>query len=352
MHNNNDFILSTNEAESLKEKGYLAIDSHVHSSHSYDVPDSKKTIPESIIAEEERQGLLKIITDHDTMTAHDMLRRNDVIRGVEIKIIPKKARMLKNICLMPMHTLHVNVYGLSDYQFQDLENISFITADLDEFIGYIRDAGLKYQYNHPFWHERGEKMNWRAVPELAKYYFDVIELNAGRPKTLNDLALYIANEYNKGLTSSTDSHTGRPGRAIVLANGRDFDEMWDNIKNRRMYIVRHDMNALGVMEEATYMIDNIFDDKKHKHKIYSPETGIKLLDNIARRAHKIGPEDMLSKIAYKGLCFFNNSFGARLGDRLYIGKENKFGQKIAGSIMDIVYNSNNSARAESALQYQ
>jgi predicted metal-dependent phosphoesterase TrpH len=343
MLNINKNIISLEESEALKNQGYLAIDPHVHSSHSYDVPDSYKTAPENVIAEQERQGLLKIITDHDTMTAHDYLKRADVIKGVEIKITPKKMREVNMASYLPMHTLHINVYGLNDYQFQDLENISFITADLDEFVDYLKSKNLKYQYNHPFWHERGEKMNWRVVPEIAKKYFDVIELNAGRPKMLNDLALYLANEYDKGITSGTDSHTGRPGRARVLAKGKDFDEMWDNIKNGESYVVRNDITALGVMEEAKHMIENIFDEKifgrAPENKIYAPDTGIKLLDNIARKAHKTGYNDMISKLAYKGLLSFNKSFGEVLAGRLYVNRENKFGEKIAGNIISVVYDS-------------
>jgi hypothetical protein len=277
------------------------------------------------------------------MTAHDYLKRDDVIKGVEIKITPKKMREVNMAGYLPMHTLHINVYELNDYQFQDLENISFITADLDEFIDYIKSNNLNYQYNHPFWHERRETMNWKAIPAIAKNYFDVIELNAGRPKVLNDLALYLAQEYDKGITSSTDSHTGRPGRARVLAKGQDFNEMWDNIKQGDSYIVRNDITALGVMEEAAYMIENIFDEKLlhgvPKNKIYAPDTGISILDNIAKRVHKTGYDDMIGKLAYKGLSSFNKSYGEVLAGRLYVNRENKFGEKIASTIMGMVYDS-------------
>jgi hypothetical protein len=194
-------------------------------------------------------------------------------------------------------------------------------------------------------------MNWRAVPEIAKNYFDVIELNAGRPKMLNDLALYLANEYSKGITSSTDTHTGRPGRAMVLAEGKDFNEMWDNIKHRNMYVVRSDMTALDIVEEAAHMIENIFDAKTHKNKIYAPDTGIRLLDNLARKAHKTGYDDMIGKIMYKGLKNFNKSFGQSLANKLYVGRENKFGEKIAGNIMGIVYDTKKSLSNEVKLEY-
>jgi len=331
-------IISLEESKLLKDQGYLALDPHVHSSHSYDVPESSKTIPEKIIAEQERLGLVKIITDHDTMSAHDYISRDDVVRGVEIKIRPQKMRLVRNTD--PMHTLHINVYGLNNSQFNTLENISTQTGDMDLFIDYIRSEGLKFQYNHPFWHERKERMNWKAIPEIAEKYFDVIELNAGRPRMLNDLAVYIAQEYNKGITSSTDTHTGRPGRAIVLAKGKDFDEMWDNIKNQQMYVVRNDMTALGVVEEVACMIENIFDEKIHKNKIYTLDTGITLLDNIAKHIYTKGNSNMIGKLAYKGLGFFNNHFGEALAEKLYVGRENKLGQEINDNILSIVYANN------------
>lgn len=340
-------IISLDDSKDLVEKGYLSIDPHVHSSFSYDVPESKRTIPEYVVAEQEKKGLLKIITDHDTMDAHVHLNREDVVKGVEIKIKPKKMRLVSN--KEEMHTLHVNVYGLNVFQFKDLEGIS-VRGDLDEFVNYIRASGLNYQYNHPFWHEKREKMNWKAIPEIAKNYFDVIELNAGRPKMLNDLALYLAQQYGKGITSSTDTHTGRPGRARVLAKGKDFEDAWENIKRGEMYIVRSDMTALGVVEEAAFMIENIFDETIRSKKPYFSGTGIRVLDAMASKMHKTGHNDMLGKLFYKGLCFFNNSFGERLADFVYVKKENNFGKSIAGEIMGLVYDGKANSEAVLAVK--
>ncbi|MGV8087336.1 MAG: PHP domain-containing protein [Candidatus Woesearchaeota archaeon] len=329
-------IINLEESLVLKNQGYLALDPHVHSSHSYDVPESTRTIPESIILAQENHGLIKIITDHDTMSAHNYLSRKDVVRGVEIKIKPKKMRLIKTI--NPMHTLHINVYGLDDSQFEILENISRETGDFDLFIDYIRSEGLKYQYNHPFWHERKEKMNWKVIPEITKEYFDVVEVNAGRPKILNDLAIYLAQEYGKGITSSTDTHTGRLGHAMVLAKGNDFNEMWENIINRQMYIVRNDITAIGVVEEAARMIENIFDVKIKNNGSYTLDTGIMLLDALAKSIHTAKTNNMVGKIVYKGVGLFNNYFGRMLAEKLYIGKENKLGQEIKNNIMDVAFN--------------
>jgi predicted metal-dependent phosphoesterase TrpH len=335
---NDEKTISLEQSMIFKNFGYLALDPHVHSSHSYDVPDSSRTIPEKIIEEQERLGLIKIITDHDTMSAHNYLSRSDVIRGVEIKIKPKKMRLVDTSD--PMHTLHINVYNLNNNQFNILENISKQTADLDLFIDYIKSEKLPYQYNHPFWHEPKEIMNWKSIPQITQKYFDVVEINAGRPKALNDLAMYLAQEYNKGITSSTDTHTGRLGRAMVLAKGKNFDEMWDNIINRQMYIVRNDMTALGIVEETAQMIENIFEIKKQENKVYTLDIGIKILDDLAKKVYSAKTNKMVRKITYKGLNLFNDYLGEIVAEKIYIEKENKLGQNITDKIVEIIYKTN------------
>ena len=45
---NKNKVVSLEESEKLKDRGYLALDSHIHSSHSYDVPDSSRTTPRKL----------------------------------------------------------------------------------------------------------------------------------------------------------------------------------------------------------------------------------------------------------------------------------------------------------------
>ena len=47
-------------------------------------------------------------------------------------------------------------------------------------------------YNHPFYHAKKEKLNWRIIPALAENYFDVIEINSTYSKGFNDITQRFA----------------------------------------------------------------------------------------------------------------------------------------------------------------
>jgi len=191
--------------------------------------------------------------------------------GVEIKIKP----------LDIGHTIHVNVYTLSNDQFNDLESIAS-TGDMNEFLSYINNSGLPFQYNHPFWHEPGEILNISGVRELAKK-FPIIELNAGRIKPLNDHAYRLAKELGKRITSTTDSHIGEPGQAITLAKGRDFLEFWDNIVHGNAYVVRYDMTIPRIAHEIKTRIMQYMDCSTEEFSKKDMKTGIRIADAMIDR---------------------------------------------------------------------
>ena len=257
-------FIDSNNAKSLLDRGYSAADLHVHSSASYDVIPSKNVSPQAILEKERSRGLLPIITDHDTMDAVHLFDTT----GVEIKIKPREIG----------HTVHVNVYTLNSAQFNDLENIAS-TGDMSEFLSYINNLGLPFQYNHPFWHEPGERLNISGVRELAKK-FPVIELNAGRIKPLNDHAYRLAEELGKGITSTTDSHIGEPGKAVTLAKGRDFLEFWDNVIHGNAYVVRYDMTIPRIVHEIRTRIMQYMDCSLEELSKKDMKTGIGIADAI------------------------------------------------------------------------
>ena len=104
-------------------------------------------------------------------------------------------------------------------------------GDLDELIKYLRQNDLDWMYNHPFYHSKKEHLNWRIIPALAKNYFDVIELNSSYSKGLNDITQKLAENLNKGIVAGSDSHTGNPGTALVIAEGKNFKDFWENVKD-------------------------------------------------------------------------------------------------------------------------
>jgi len=66
---------------------------------------------------------------------------------------------------------------------------------------------------------------------------------------LNDSAYNMAKDLGKGITSTTDSHIGEPGKAMTIAQGSDFFEFWDNIVHGNSYVMRYDMTISRVAHE-------------------------------------------------------------------------------------------------------
>lgn len=353
--------ISIKQASELIKEGYFAADLHCHTSLSYDVPDTSVTSPENVVKEQLWNGLRPVISDHDTMNGYydiinnskvSVARKELVIPAVEITIKPVKADLVG--LKRQMHTMHVNVFGLNNEQLTELKTIA-ATGDLDNFVQYLKDNDLDYMYNHPFWHEHKERLNWKIIPGLSKHYFDVIELNAGRSRVMNDLALHLAEQFGKGIVASSDSHTGSPGKAFVLAEGNTFKEFWNNVKQGKMFIVRSDMTALGVVNETSAMITNIFaaNVNASKDKEFIPSTGIRPVDYVVRAVTTGSLKDrfIIKKIMSMLLHTLNYSAGPLIAWKLYMSKQkdfaDRFGKKIirmTNSISSIQYQADGKER--------
>jgi len=342
-------IINEEKAKDLIKQGYFALDPHCHSCFSYDVPDVIETSPEVVIAEQQRLGLKTCISDHDTLNGFyymkskkltgTVMTNKGMIPAAEIKIKPLKAKLVSPANIQ-MHTIHINVFGLNKEQLRMLESIAEKDRDLDAFVKYLKEHDLDWMFNHPFWHEPYEKLNWAILPGLAKNYFDVIELNSGRPKVFNDLAIHMAEQFNKGIVASTDSHIGKPGRAYVLAEGKNFKEFWKNVKAGKMYVVRKDMTTFGVVSESADMISNIFKANVHasKERQLIPDTGVKTFDNVARAvtSGRLKRMYFAKKLIHTLLYTFNYTAGPILAWRYYMKKNDNLAQKITNRIKLIV----------------
>ena len=337
-------IISLEKAREMIGQGYFALDTHCHSSFSFDVPDVPETSPEAMIKEQTRLGLKALITDHDTMNGYYYMKkkglagttktRKGLIPGVEIKIKPIKAKHVD--IHEEVHSIHINVFGLNKDQLNVLETIAEKDKDLDAFVKYLRQQDLSYMYNHPFWHEPHERLNWKIIPGIAKHYFDVIELNSNRPKAFNDLALHMAEQFNKGIVASTDSHTGEPGKVFVMAEGKNFEEFWQNVLDRKMHIYRHDMTTWGVVKESAAMIHNIFkaNTRAAKDRQFTSVTGIKPFDNIAMAVTtgRLKRMYFTKNIIHSFFYTLNYTAGPIIAWRLYMNKENSLADKIRNGV--------------------
>lgn len=280
---NNNNIISYEQGMKLIRDGYFALDPHCHSSYSYDVPDTGDTSPEKIVKVQKSKGLKTILTDHNTLEGYNYLKKKgiDIIPAVELTFKPLIAR--KIISNKPIQTLHINIFGLNN---KDMEVIKEITqrGDLDELVRYLRQNDLGWTYNHPFYHAKKEHLNWRIIPALAKNYFDVIELNSSYSKGLNDIIERLAKNLNKGIVAGSDSHTGNPGRALVIAEGKNFKEFWQNVIEGKTYIVRKDMGTRDIVREASLIINQAFRARLRPRpgRRYVPSTTVAPFDYLMR----------------------------------------------------------------------
>jgi len=185
---------------------------------------------------------LVTFTDHDTLDAYKSFTEPspDVVRGVEIKIKPRRIGSHTHT-----HTLHVNIYRLSDEQFQELETIAR-SRDYYAFIDYLKSNRLPYVLNHPFWHEVYERPNWAVIPEiLKKGDFPLTEYNWGRIPTQNEKVLELARAIGVPVWGASDNHVGKPEFATLI-RGDTFEEVWDNAIHGRACVVRqHRTNFKG-----------------------------------------------------------------------------------------------------------
>ncbi|GIU69879.1 MAG: hypothetical protein KatS3mg002_1115 [Candidatus Woesearchaeota archaeon] len=336
-------VINEEEAKNLMTQGYLAMDPHCHTSFSYDVPDVKETSPEQVVRKQKNKRLIPVITDHDTLKGYLDARRkfNNIVPAVEIRIKPEKAKLLD----YKPNTLHINVYGLNKEQYEILNNIANVKKDLDLFIEFLKQEDLEWTYNHPFWHEKKEKLIWRAIPGLIKNYFDVIELNASMTKSINNLTINLAQKFDKGIVASSDSHTGNPGTAYVIAEGKNFKEFWSNIKERQMYVVRSDINAFTAVKEASLMIRNIFksNNNPQKDKIFRSSIGIRPIDIIANEVTSgwLKNKHIIKKALEVSMQAINYGAGPILAWKYYLRKNNNLANRLEKRIESMALKMNN-----------
>ncbi len=211
-------------------------------------------------------------TDYDTMDAYGLIGwdREDLVPGVEIKIKDPQVR----------HTIHVNVYLLNRRHFHELERIAQDEACVESFLSYLRSNDLPHVYNHPFWFEPHEEPNYSAIPWLIEQ-FPVVEYNMHRVQQRNALAMVLAEKFGKGVVATTDTHMGDVGKAYTLAQGTTFRDFFNNIQQRKAYLVPQDLTLDVLSNEMTRWVELIFDPRLAKpHKGIS--TGIDKLDQGIR----------------------------------------------------------------------
>ena len=278
-------ILNVEEARNLVADGWAAADLHVHTLHSYDVIPTRQVDPLTLYQKARRLGMTYIaFTDHDSMDAYDQMgwTREGLVPAVEVKILdPKKVG----------HTVHINVFALDRGQFCEILKIARLAQDLERLVAYLKDEHLRFTFNHPFWHEPGEKPNLRAICDIVEL-FPVLEYNMGRIARINKQALRLAQARGRGIVATTDTHVGEIGRAFTIARGGTFVEFFDQIQIGQSFIVPADLNISRLKKETTIRIRQLFDKAGwlYPKDSLAIDTGSAILDGIIARLANARPD--------------------------------------------------------------
>lgn len=244
-------ILDLGGARKLVAEGWAAADLHVHTLHSHDVIPTRMVDPLTLYQKARRLGMTYVaFTDHDSMNAYDQIgwTREGLVPAVEVTILDRNK---------VGHTLHVNVYTLDRGQFSEILRMAHTAQDLEMLISFLKDEGLPYIFNHPFWHEAGERPNFQAILDIVDL-FSVLEYNMGRIAPLNGLALRLARSRGLGIVATTDTHVGEIGRAFTVGRGGTFLEYFDHIRSGQSFIVPADLNISRLKAEASVRIRQLF----------------------------------------------------------------------------------------------
>lgn len=235
---------------------YKKADLHLHSSYSYDVLNLPQLSPRALYEKAIRKGMgFFTLTDHDTMKGIVALERElevefgdrlpiPLIRGIEIKVCDPAVG----------HTVHVNVLGLDLHQMGQLARRR---KCLDDFLAYCREHDLYHAYNHPFWFEKGQRATLDTVTRLIER-FPIVELNAGRIPQLNHRTAALARRFGKQLVATSDSHTGRVGRAYTMAPGTTPAEFLHHLRTGVSVCVPQNASFAEFMDEVKSTIDLVF----------------------------------------------------------------------------------------------
>jgi len=315
-------ILSRSSGLELLRQGWLAADLHVHTFYSHDVAPTAEVDPLKLYQKAKARGLSFVsFTDHDTMEAYDRIgwTRDDVITGVEVKILDRQRIG---------HTIHVNVYSLNKKQFALIQQITRQAQNIELLTEYLKSENLPFVFNHPFWHEPGEKFSGEAVMEIVDL-FPVLEYNMGRIRKLNRLMLQLAEAKNKGIVAGTDSHTGDIGRIFTLAPGNNPKEFFDSVKRGSSLLVTEDLNFFRIRQEILQRLEMLADTRKWVmgKKSLRLEAGHVLVDGIIQiLTEGAGRRQGLKKCLVKFMARFLSHLG--LPALIYLGNQRRLAGRL------------------------
>ncbi|MEZ4386906.1 MAG: PHP domain-containing protein [Candidatus Krumholzibacteriia bacterium] len=243
-------------------KNLRKADLHLHSNVSHDVPDLESLSPRALFEkalgnpDPARRMDYFTLTDHDTMDGYRRLIR-ELPEADRRLVIPGVEHTLRDPDLG--FSIHVNLFLLDPDRYAHLRREVETVDDLLHFCG---EHQILAQYNHPTWFEHDElrlgQIDFAKVPYVAEV-FQVLELNAGRPRRLNQATRELAHRYGKALTANSDSHSGDVGLAHNVAPGDTAVAWLHNVWAGLGTVASADMTYSGMLNVVHDLIDAVLD---------------------------------------------------------------------------------------------
>lgn len=247
-------------------------DLHLHSNISHDVPDVAGLAPRALFEkalghpDPARRMDYFTLTDHDTMDGYRKLIR-ELPEADRRLVIPGVEHTLRDPDIG--FSIHVNLYQLDPDTYAGLRQE---VVSLDDLLWFCREHGIYAQYNHPTWFEHAEVrrglVDFGKVPYIADC-FDVLELNGGRPRRLNEMTENLARTRGKVLTANSDSHSGDVGAAYNLASGETVAAFMQNVWAGNGTVQASDMTHAGMMDVVHGLIDEILNERQCQQLVAS-----------------------------------------------------------------------------------
>ncbi len=279
-------------------------DLHLHSHVSHDVPDLASLSPRALFEralahpDPTRRMDYFTLTDHDTMDGYRRLIR-ELPEADRRLVIPGVEHTLRDPQIG--FSIHVNLYLLHPDTYARLRREVITLAEL---LGFCAEHGVLAQYNHPTWFEPAElrrgQVDFAKVRHIAAC-FDVLELNAGRPRRLNEATEALARRLGKHLTANSDSHGGDPGLAYNVAPGDTTVAFLHNIWRGLGSVRTSDMTYHGMLRVVHGLIDAVLDDRQglalaesmlHSQHRLLEQVALRLINSRLLRQHGPGREGL------------------------------------------------------------
>ncbi len=266
-------VIKRSQVKEYTDRGYKAIDCHLHSSSSIDNLPIEKLTPRYQFGQMADSGFgFVTFTDHNRL---DVTVDDDrFVKGVEITFQPDELWDYEN-----PHTLHILAYPEVD-QFTDLMEFSAY-GDLFGFLEYCDSNDIFTALAHPSRPVHGETIDYSYLPQLIDLFPAVEAFNGISTFQNNWLVLDYCRANSIPVIAGSDSHAGT-AEMLTLAHGDSIEEFWENVLQGNSVVVETGLTYERAMHDMQFYIDNVGSIKQRDLKHRKPRASalVKLLNRF------------------------------------------------------------------------